>query len=35
MFDEVQSERVRRSNVVTDENGAHRKKEKYSSKAAK
>lgn len=35
MFDAVQEERKRRSNIETDESGTHRKKEKYSSKAAK
>lgn len=31
-FEAVQMEKVRRSNVVRDENGRHRKSEKYSSK---
>ena len=31
MFNAVQEERKRRSNIVTDETGTHRKKEKYSS----
>ena len=32
IFDAVQEERKRRCNIETDENGTHRKKEKYSSK---
>lgn len=31
-FSEVQAERARRSNVVVDETGSHRKNSKYSSK---
>ena len=33
-FSEVQAERARRSNIVVDENGSHRKNSKYSSKKA-
>jgi len=32
IFDAVQAERERRTNIAEDENGKHRKKEKYSSK---
>ncbi len=35
MFDAVQEERERRPNVAEDENGKHRKSEKYSSKRSK
>lgn len=31
-FDTVQKEKLKRSNMVTDENGSHRSKMKYSSK---
>lgn len=31
-FDAVQKEKLKRSNMVTDENGSHRSKVKYSSK---
>ena len=32
MFDVVQEEKLKRSNVVIDENGTHRSNKKYSSK---
>ncbi len=32
MFDAVQEEKQKRSNVVVDENGTHRNTTKYSSK---
>lgn len=32
MFDAVQEEKLKRSNVVVDENGTHRNITKYSSK---
>ena len=35
MFDAVQEEKIRRSNVVTDASGTHRKSTKYSSKREK
>ena len=35
MFDAVQVERLHRSNMVTDENGTHRKSSHYSSKVGK
>lgn len=35
MFEAVQIEKKRRSNVVKDENGSQRKREKYSSKKNK
>ena len=35
IFDAVQAERARRSNIVTDETGTHRKSSHYSAKARK
>ena len=32
MFDAVQEEKAHRSNIITDENGTHRKDTRYSSK---
>nr|WP_294669795.1 recombinase family protein [uncultured Ruminococcus sp.] len=32
MFDAVQEEKLKRSNLVVDENGTHRSGKKYSSK---
>lgn len=32
VFDAVQEEKARRSNIVTDESGKHRKDTRYSSK---
>jgi len=32
MFDTVQEEKMKRSNIVADENGIHRNTTKYSSK---
>ena len=34
IFDVVQEEKLKRSNVVVDENGTHRSSKKYSSKKA-
>ena len=34
VFNQVQKEKVRRSNIVKDENGSHRSSRKYSSKNA-
>lgn len=32
IFDAVQEEKLKRSNVIVDENGTHRSNKKYSSK---
>lgn len=32
LFDAVQEEKIKRSNLVVDENGTHRRNKKYSSK---